>query len=310
MSKKKKGLMKAVIAIVVIIIVAVFGFEYFGHGNSSENSQNIYIGVQYPKVANISNKIEEIGTVKSYKPVTYFADKTIKISKAVVRVGDVVKKGDLLFITDIINNNNSSYYSTNLSAPINGVIVEAATLGAEFNLNSKTPVYKITDISKVIVMSDILESKVNHVKIGEKVEFTADFLNKTMIGKVNWISSVAKPKKNSKNEIPYISINILLDNLKHLLKPGFYGNISIITAEAKNVLTLPITAVMDLQSKPYIYYIDSNNVVSKKFVEIGIISTYTIEVKDIDKTLEILTNPPQSIKVGEKLSPKYIKYLK
>ena len=108
--------------------------------------------------------------------------------------------------------------------------------------------------------------------------------------------------------MPYIKINIMVNNNKLVLKPGYSVNLKIVTASAKNALTLPITTVLDMNTKPYVYNIDANNVVHKKYVKVGIIGAYNVQVKDIAKLMKVITDPPQNMKAGEKLNPAFIKF--
>ncbi|HJO95090.1 MAG TPA: efflux RND transporter periplasmic adaptor subunit [Victivallales bacterium] len=301
--KNKRKPINIAILLLVIILGVIFSIEYFSGG--SKKKQNIYIGIQNPKVANIETKVDSQGNVKAFEPISYFTINSIKITKTFVQVGDSVKKNDPLF--KVKTSGDYGLYST-LRSPIDGVVISAAGLGDTFDLASKTPVFKITDISKVLIVSQIPESKISKIKIGEKVNITSDFFKRALYGKVNWISSVAKTLTKSRSGMPYIKINIMVNNNKLVLKPGYSVNLKIVTASAKNALTLPITTVLDMNTKPYVYNIDANNVVHKKYVKVGIIGAYNVQVKDIAKLMKVITDPPQNMKAGEKLNPAFIKF--
>jgi HlyD family secretion protein len=136
---------------------------------------------------------------------------------------------------------NLSYAS--IYSPIDGIVEsrlvdEGQTVAASFSTPKLFTIAK--DLTQMQVYANIDEADIGQVKVGQHVTFTVDaFPDLTFNGEVTEIR--LKPTTTS-NVVTY-SVIIKAPNPDTKLMPGMTANISIITEEAKDVLTMPSKAV-------------------------------------------------------------------
>lgn len=140
-----------------------------------------------------------------------------------------------------------------ITSPTNGVILSRSidpgqTVAASFN----TPtLFKIAqDLTKMKLISSVLEADVGKVKVGNEVEFSVDaYPNdkfKAKVAKVNFADSSATSTSDfttSSNIISY-EVTTFVDNAKLLLRPGMSATATIKTASVKNALIIPYQALL------------------------------------------------------------------
>jgi len=128
-------------------------------------------------------------------------------------------------------------------SPIDGIVEsrsvdEGQTVAASFSTPKLFTIAK--DLTQMQVYANIDEADIGQVKVGQHVTFTVDaFSDLTFEGEVTEIR--LKPTTTS-NVVTY-SVIIKAPNPDTKLMPGMTANISIITEEAKDVLTMPSKAV-------------------------------------------------------------------
>lgn len=141
-----------------------------------------------------------------------------------------------------------------ITSPTNGIILSRSidpgqTVAASFN----TPtLFKIAqDLTKMKLISSVLEADVGKVKVGNEVEFSVDaYPNdkfKAKVAKVNFADSSATSTSDSttstSNIISY-EVTTFVDNAKLLLRPGMSATATIKTASVKNALIIPYQALL------------------------------------------------------------------
>jgi HlyD family secretion protein len=103
----------------------------------------------------------------------------------------------------------------------------------------------IADLSVMEVEVEVDETDVVGVKMGQQAEVKVDaFPNQTIKGKVTEIGSSALQKVTSSEESKDFKVIITLENPPKNLKPGLSATADIITAEKKDVLAIPISALV------------------------------------------------------------------
>lgn len=136
-----------------------------------------------------------------------------------------------------------------ITSPTNGIILSRSidpgqTVAASFN----TPtLFKIAqDLTKMKLISSVLEADVGKVQVGNEVEFSVDaYPNdkfKAKVAKVNFADSSATSTSTS-NIISY-EVTTFVDNAKLLLRPGMSATATIKTASVKNALIIPYQALL------------------------------------------------------------------
>ncbi|MCQ2293771.1 MAG: efflux RND transporter periplasmic adaptor subunit [Bacteroidaceae bacterium] len=137
-------------------------------------------------------------------------------------------------------------YAT-ITAPIDGVVLkksveEGQTVAAAMTTPELFTIAK--DLTDMRVIADVDEADIGGVKEGQRVTFTVDaYPDDTFQGSVTQVRQEAKTESN----VVTYEVVISAPNPDLKLKPGLTANVTIITLEVQNALTVPEAA---LQFKP------------------------------------------------------------
>jgi HlyD family secretion protein len=142
------------------------------------------------------------------------------------------------------------------SSPIDGIITSLRVEEGEIAMigtmnNPGTVLMTIADLSVMEVEVEVDETDVVGVKLGQSAEVRVDALpNQTIKGQVTEIGSSAIQKLQATvEESKDFKVIITLENPPEVLKPGLSASADIITAEKKNVLAIPISAIVLKEKK-------------------------------------------------------------
>jgi HlyD family secretion protein len=147
---------------------------------------------------------------------------------------------------------------TAYASPIDGIITSLRVEEGEVAMigtmnNPGTVLMTIADLSVMEVEVEVDETDVVGVQMDQEADIRVDaFPNQVFKGKVTEIGSSALQKLTagtSTQESKDFKVVITLDNPSKLIKPGLSASADIITAEKKNVLAVPISALVVREKK-------------------------------------------------------------
>ena len=128
---------------------------------------------------------------------------------------------------------------TNIVAPVDGIVVSRnVTMGQTVAASFQTPTLFLiaTDLSKMQIDTNVSESDVGAVRVGNLAPFTVEaFPDKTFQGVV---SQVRQAPQTVQNVVTY-DVVATVANPQLLLKPGMTATVRIMTAVRANVLRVP-----------------------------------------------------------------------
>ncbi len=132
---------------------------------------------------------------------------------------------------------------TNIISPVDGTVVSrnvdlGQTVAASFH--TLTPFLIAQDLTKMQVDTNVSESDVGPVEVGQKAGFTVDaFPDRTFWGEV---AQVRQSPITVQNVVTY-DVVIAVSNPELLLKPGMTANATIVVAERDQALRVPLQAL-------------------------------------------------------------------
>ena len=111
------------------------------------------------------------------------------------------------------------------------------------------PVAVIINNNTLFIEVDIEEADINKIKVGQTVYATFDVLDSLMLdGEVSFISLTSKTNNNG--IVTYLVRIIIMNKEDNQIREGMTVFVDFVTAEAKNVLTVPISAVKNVDDSP------------------------------------------------------------
>ncbi|MGA9963652.1 MAG: efflux RND transporter periplasmic adaptor subunit [Terriglobales bacterium] len=162
----------------------------------------------------------------------------------------------------------------NIRAPFDGIVYSLPVQQGAY-LNAGDLVLEEADLSKVRVRAFVDEPDLGRLAPGDKIEVTWDALpERTWEGAVSVIPAVIK-LHGSRN---VGETTCVVDNKDFKLLPNVNVGVTIITAEHRNVLTVPREAIhQDDDGKAYVYQI-VNNELQRRYVQTSISNLTKVEV--------------------------------
>lgn len=211
---------------------------------------------------------------------------------------------------------------TTFNAPMSGVVSKLNAEEGENVItgtmnNPGTVIMIISDMSEVLAKINVDETDINQVKIGQKCEITVDAVeNKVYKGKVSDIASSASKDQ----EVSVFEVEIMISNPDENLKPGMSARAEIETNYRKNIVTVPLQAVVEREidkkesktnrqggrisisvsssnEKQEVVFIIKDGKAVQVPVKTGISSTSDIEIlSGIQKGDSVITGPYRTLK--------------
>ena len=201
------------------------------------------------------------GYFSSNEVKTIYAETSGEVIYQPYKVGDAVKKGDvLLSISDkdasrtlknakiglsdarlSLENAQKTLDDYTITAPISGQVVQKESKAGDKldNSNSSVTMCTIADLSKIVFEISVDELDISKLKVGMEATITADAIeNRKFSGVVDHVSSLG----TTSNGVTSYPVRV------HILDPeglviGMNVDAEIIVEEAKDVITVPVNAV-------------------------------------------------------------------
>ena len=177
-------------------------------------------------------------------------------------------------------------YQTNLAgatltAPIDGTIISISANQGEV-VDTSTFIV-LADLSQSRIQVQISEADMNKMALDNKAEIVFDAVPKqTFTGKITRIN----PALTTSGETTVVTGVIALDQTplnpanNHLLPLGLNCNVTVINAEASDVLMVPLEALRDLGDGSYgVFVLGKDQKLNLQTVQIGLKNSVYVEIK-------------------------------
>ena len=150
-----------------------------------------------------------------------------------------------------------------VNAPISGKVLELSVVTGEFRNDLSTPLMTITDLSSVWATSDVPETSIRFVRLGEQVGIELDaYPNEKIGGRVLQIGDTVDPQTRT------IKVRAELSNGDGRLKPEMFGRVRL-TGRSETKPTVPVAAVAAQDGRTFVWKALSIGVFERTFVTTG-----------------------------------------
>ncbi|RAT96963.1 efflux RND transporter periplasmic adaptor subunit [Brevibacillus sp. Leaf182] len=188
----------------------------------------------------------------------------------------------------------SNYDNTIIRAPITGIVAKRSVDPGEMAA-AGTPLMVLVNMADVKVEASVPETQINQVKVGSTVDVKVGSLGgKVLKGTVEFVSPISDTNSSS------FPVKVKVNNQDGLLRAGMVAEV-MLQGQATPGTKLPTSAVLEKDSKHYVYTVN-DNVVHQVEVAVenasGDWTTVTNGVKDND---QIVLNPTDKLSEGSKV---------
>jgi cobalt-zinc-cadmium efflux system membrane fusion protein len=133
-------------------------------------------------------------------------------------------------------------------APIAGVIVQKLIMPGQLVQAGMTVCFVLSDVSTVWVQGHIFDRDLPSVHTGDSVELSNVSISRAFHGVVSYVGALVDPTTRT------TPVRIVTQNPGGLLKKDMFVEAVIHTRSQKNILTVPVSAVLhDPQNQPFVY---------------------------------------------------------
>jgi RND family efflux transporter MFP subunit len=248
--------------------------------------------VASPKIGDLEYKVTLTGDINAETEVDVKPRTASRVEEIYVKEGDYVSKGaKLLSFVRGITAESEIYEDMIVRAPLSGLIgLQLIKVGEQVTISSGSPkaVFTIYSINNMKIYADVSEKDLPLVKRGTPAEIRLDaYPNEVFRGKVNNIRPVVDPLTRT------TQVEIILPNAAHRIKPGMFAKVDLILERKRNVLIVPLEAVLGETDK-YVY-VNADGAAVRKPVVLG------MQEEDQVQVVSGLTTADRVIIVGQRI---------
>jgi len=206
-------------------------------------------------------------------------DRAKKLASAGVIAAKELDQADmaLLVAESEFTNAVAQLEDTVIRSPIDGTVIGKPVPAGQTvssGLSSPMVLMTIADVSKLELQVLVDESDIGAIRAAQKVGFTVDaVVNKMFVGKVAMISEKATVQQN----VVYYPVTISVESLPDFFKPGMTVRITVVTAQKKDVVTVPAIAINSRQGNFYVNVLDNGQIREMPIIK-GLVGPDRVEV--------------------------------
>jgi RND family efflux transporter MFP subunit len=193
---------------------------------------------------------------------------------------------------------------TNVVAPLDGVIVwryadTGALIQSGTNSNEQDiPIVRLSQSGLLRLRMPIPENDVKYVHVGDPMQVRVDAIGRSFTGKI------VRFTRDVNFETRTMETEIDVDNKDLSISPGMYANTQMQLAQANDVTTIPVEALVIKGNREAVYSLDASNRVHIRNVEVGLQGSKLAEIKSgLSPGERVILGGQENYSEGEQVSP-------
>ncbi len=206
-----------------------------------------------------------------------------------------------------VNRLKTMLHYAHITAPFEGVVTKRyADKGAliQAGTSSSTqamPLVRLSQNSFLRLVFPVMASYVSAVKDGETVQISIADLNRKITAKIT--RSAQKVDFSTRT----METEVDIPNQDYTLIPGMYASVALTVERKTDALVAPVTAVARRGKSASVYVISKEGIIEERSVELGLESSFKIEIVSGVKEGEMLMiGSRSSVRPGEKVASKLV----
>lgn len=236
----------SILIVMIALLLLVAGCK------KAEEESDPFFAVNVAKVEKdrLDDYLELNGDITTKNEVAVYPDTSGKIAYYTVKIGQDVKKGEIIAYIDP-SRPGMTFANSPVRSPISGTIT-SITMKQGQTVSLQMPIAKVGKLDKIEIITYIPEKNISRIKLNQEAFVTVDAVpNKSFRAFISQMSPVVDPITRM--------LEIKLDVLDHKqqLKPGMFGDIKIITERKNDIIVVPTHSVIIRGDSKFAYSINS-----------------------------------------------------
>jgi RND family efflux transporter MFP subunit len=193
---------------------------------------------------------------------------------------------------------------TNVVAPLDGVIVwryadTGALIQSGTNSNEQDiPIVRLSQSGLLRLRMPIPEDDVQYVHVGDPMQVRVDAIGRSFTGKI------VRFTRDVNFETRTMETEVDVENSDLSISPGMYANAEMQLARVKDVVTIPVEALVLNGNRESVYSLDASNRVHIRTVEVGLRGLKLAEIKSgLEPGDKVILGGQDNYTEGEEISP-------
>ncbi|HEX6815859.1 MAG TPA: efflux RND transporter periplasmic adaptor subunit [Gemmatimonadaceae bacterium] len=151
-----------------------------------------------------------------------------------------------------------------IRAPIAGTVVERLVTPGQLLQAGTTPCFTVADLSRMWVMTNVFESDLSDVRLGDQADVVTNASTNVFHGTVDNIAAEVDSATKA------TAARVVVSNPERLLKKDMYVRVTVHSRHEHDGLLVPIAAVLrDEDNNPFVYVQDTNGAFERRSVTLG-----------------------------------------
>lgn len=165
-------------------------------------------------------------------------------------------------ITDTQAGKSTARVEALIRSPLPGTVVEKLVTPGQTLQAGTTPAFTVADLSKLWVIAHIFDSDISSVHTGDRAQVMA--AGRALNGTVDNVGVEVDPNSRS------VAVRIVVDNPHEYLKRQMYVQVKILSAQAKEGILAPVSAILrDDENLPFVYIGQPDGSFTRQRVTLG-----------------------------------------
>jgi membrane fusion protein (multidrug efflux system) len=293
---------KTILTVIVVIIAIIATYRLVVFIGSKIKPKQVVederiIPVKASKAfrMDITKTLNLSGDILGKEVVHVFSQVPGKVMEILVKEGQFVKKGQVLFKVDrdIVG---MEYMPAVVESPLTGY-VGTVMVDRGMSISPQTPLAQVVTMNQVEAVAQLIEEQINMVQIGMKARIRVDaYPNTYFYGTVYRKNAVLDAASRTQE------VRILIDNPELKLRHGMFADIQIQMGSAKNAVVIPVDSILSDSSGNYYVYKVVDNKAFKQSIKPGFsLKNVTEVLSGINEGDVVVTLGKENVGHGDKL---------
>lgn len=264
--------MKKLIGVLIVLLILFFVFYkimvFFREkkAQTAEVQERIVpVEVEIVKATPYTPVLNYTGEVKGIEEIDIYPKASGKLVEIKIREGDRVKKDQVVALIDR-DITGLQFELAETVSPVEGIVGKVyLDKGAQANPDPGmgTPLAQVLNLDSVKIVIQVTEEDLPKIKLKQRAKIRVDaYPDKEFSGVITLISPTLSSLART------ASAEITIPNPSHLLKPGMFAEVDLITGKTENLILIPRYTVLTEAGKKKVYVIKTGRA-EQKLVETG-----------------------------------------